>query len=125
MRKEESKSQNIGKQGEKIAANYLQSIGYSIISSNWRYSYYEIDLIAQDDKTLVFVEVKSRSSEQFAHPEDSVNKKKQGKLIKAAEAYIFNNNYLGELRFDVISIVFGKSDPEIFHIKDAFYPGLY
>ncbi|MDD4847841.1 MAG: YraN family protein [Bacteroidales bacterium] len=118
-------AQNIGKQGEHLAARFLENLGYTIIATNWRYSYYEIDLIAQDGNILVVVEVKSRSSEQFSHPEDSVDRKKRGKLIKAAEAYIFNNNYMGELRFDIISIVFGNQEPQIYHIKDAFYPGLF
>lgn len=122
---ESTKAQEVGKRGESLAANYLKNLGYSIIATNWRYSHYEIDLIAKDGNMLVVVEVKSRTSDQFSHPEDSVDKKKRGKLVKAAEAYIFNNNYIGELRFDILSIVFGQAEPKILHIKDAFYPGLF
>lgn len=120
-----AKNQDIGKKGELLAAAFLEKLGYKIVATNWRYSYYEIDLIAKDNETIVVVEVKSRSSDFFSNPEESVDKKKRMKLIKAAEAYIFNNNYTGELRFDIISIVFGKEEPKIYHIKDAFYPGLF
>lgn len=118
-------NQEVGKQGEALAAAYLKDLGYEIVATNWRYSHYEIDLIAKDGNQVVVVEVKSRTSDKFANPEESVDKNKRGKLIKAAEAYIFNNNYLGELRFDIISIIFYGKKPKIYHIKDAFYPGLF
>lgn len=120
-----AKNQEIGKKGEDLAAVYLKNLGYEIIATNWRYSYYEIDLIAKDGNIIVVVEVKSRSTNQFANPETSVDNKKRSKLIKAAEAYIFNNNYMGELRFDIVSIIFGAKEPKIYHIKDAFYPKLF
>ncbi|MCH5717484.1 YraN family protein [Niabella hibiscisoli] len=71
---------DIGKNGESLAATYLQSKGYTIVCKNWRHSYYEIDIIANKGKKLHFIEVKTRSSEVYGHPEDSVTKKSSGFL---------------------------------------------
>lgn len=120
-----SNKSNIGKSGEKLAANFLKDLGYEIIATNWRFSYYEIDLIAKDESQIVVVEVKTRTSDKFTTPEELVDKKKRNNLIKAAEAYIFNTDYMGELRFDIITIIYVNKEPNIVHIKDAFYPKLF
>ena len=80
------KRKELGQKGEETAALYLRRKGYKIIEQNYRYSRLgEIDLIAQEGKDLVFVEVKTRSSLSFAEPEEAVNYQKQKRIIKLAQ----------------------------------------
>ncbi|MFC0185215.1 putative endonuclease [Pseudarcicella hirudinis] len=110
-----------GKLGEDLAERFLLEKGYQIIKRNYFYEKAEIDLITLKDKFLVFVEVKSLHNTSFGMPEDSVNKRKIQLILKAAENYIFENDWKGEIRFDIISIIFKKGDFEIMHFEDAFY----
>jgi len=114
----------LGKQGEEIAATYLQKLGYLILEKNWRAGRNEIDLIAKDNEFLVIVEVKSRSSDTLAEPEEAVTRDKQQGMIRAANSYIFRKNINLETRFDIISIIHNKNETKIHHLKDAFYPRL-
>ena len=84
--------QNLGKEGEVIAKKHLESNGYSILESNWRFKKYEIDIIAQKNNTIVFVEVKARNGNAFGEPENFVSKKQQGFLISAAHNYLLKKN---------------------------------
>ncbi len=113
----------LGKDGESLAMKYLQSQGYSILDINWRFKRAEVDIIAEEDGILIFVEIKTRSSTQFGTPDAFVSSHKEALMVDAAGAYMFEKQYDGEVRFDVISIVMlpGKG-PEIHHIKDAFFP---
>ena len=97
-----------------------QSQGYEILAQNYRSGKSEIDLIVQKDKTLVFVEVKTRSRTDFGMPEDWVNEQQAEKIIEGAEDYIEDRKWEGDIRFDIISIII-KSVPEIEHFEDAFY----
>lgn len=113
-----------GKQGEDAAEQYLQQQGYRILEKNWRFEKAEIDLIASLDKLLVFVEVKTRNNENFGYPEDAVKPKKQALIAKAADAYIEQNHYQGDVRFDIVSVIKNDHSEKIYHISDAFFPGL-
>ncbi len=113
-----------GKAGEDFAIEHLLKNGYSLVSKNWRYKHLEIDLIATINNTLVIVEVKLRSSNAFGQPEDFVSLKKQKNTIKAAHAYVLENNINHEVRFDIISIIQNSNELSIEHIIDAFYPTL-
>ncbi|MCA5004139.1 YraN family protein [Sphingobacterium bovistauri] len=108
-----------GKFGENLAIEYINGLGYQIIAVNWRYKHWEVDVIASDEKTLVFVEVKSRKSNLYGTPSEFVDHKKQHNLIQAADAYIELNNYEGEIRFDIVSVYLGVNKIEL--IKDAFW----
>ena len=110
-----------GKQGEKIAVEYLQSKGYQILEQNWHNHHQEIDIIAAKGNELVIVEVKCRSGTPLTEPYTAVNRNKQNLLIRAANAYIQKKNVNMETRFDVISITLGK-EVSIDHIENAFYP---
>lgn len=112
----------LGKKGEEIAKDYLISSGFSLLESSWRYKKKEIDIIAKDGESLVFVEVKTRTDDYWGNPEEFVTKSKQRFLIEAAEAYIIEKDYCGTSRFDIISIIFRGNIPEIEHISEAFYP---
>ncbi|OGI23585.1 MAG: YraN family protein [Candidatus Melainabacteria bacterium RIFOXYA12_FULL_32_12] len=111
-----------GKIGEDIAAKYLEKRGFKIIEKNWRYSRYgEIDIIATDQKTLVFIEVKTRSTVNYGHPVESITKSKIDKIRTLAGAYLNENPDLKfkNYRFDAIGIILNK-EPEIVYYKDIY-----
>ena len=114
----------LGKKGETIAKDYLLEKSYSIVEKNWRYLKAEIDLIAQKDDVIVFVEVKTRSSANYGDPESFVSDKQQKMIINAAHQYIIKNDIESEARFDIISIVISNKKEDIKHIEGAFYPTL-
>ncbi|ATP58606.1 endonuclease [Pedobacter ginsengisoli] len=114
---------DLGKRGEDIAKEYLENLGYHILKMNWRYGRAEVDVIANQDGTIIFVEVKTRSSTDYGEPEDFVSSKKEKQVEYASSAYIEMNNHEGEIRFDIIAIVFeNKHLYKINHIEDAFWP---
>lgn len=117
-----SGNSDLGISGEKIALEFLRNIGYEILETNWRFGSDEIDIIAKDDKCIVIVEVKTRSTNFFGEPEIAVTKQKQKFLIRAAQNYIIQKNINEETRFDIIAIVAKPDKADIHHIKDAFYP---
>ncbi len=110
----------VGKEGEKLAADYLLGKGFEVIEKNYRYRRFEIDIIAKKESTIVFVEVKTRSGNYFGEPEETVAEKQAAQIIEAAENYIFENDWNGEIRFDIISILKRKEN-KITHFEDAFY----
>jgi putative endonuclease len=114
----------LGKKGEELAANYLEEEGYKILHRNWRFGKDELDIIAETEKFIVFVEVKSRSTAYFGDPEDAVDKQKQRFMVRAADAYVNQKSIDLEVRFDIVSIIFEKGKHTIRHIEDAFYPTL-
>jgi len=112
----------LGKKGEDAAAEYLAGKAYKILARNKRYGHLEIDIIAEYRDMIIFAEVKSRSGTYFEQPFQAVTKKKQKKIIKAANIYIEENEIDLEARFDIISIVEENGKFLIEHIEDAFYP---
>lgn len=112
----------LGNKGEMLASRYLLDKGYAVLHYNWRSGHKEIDLIAKERDTLVFVEVKSRTSELYGNAEDAVNDRKMRLLISAAESYITRFKIDLKFRFDVITVI-GNCEPyRIEHIEDAFAP---
>ena len=111
----------LGKKGETIAKEHLLENSYSILEENWRYLKAEIDLIAQKDDFIVFVEVKTRTYATFGQPEEAISVKKQQLMYELASEYMFREQYEEEYRFDIISIVLQPSR-EINHYEDAFFP---
>jgi putative endonuclease len=107
-----------GKQGEDLAARFLEHKGFSVVTRNYRYKHAEIDLIVRKDDWTIFVEVKTRSSNAFGEPETFVDWKKGRKIMEAAEEYIFSTNWHGHIRFDIVSVKLGNP-PEIVHFEDA------
>lgn len=113
----------LGKTGEALASNYLKKRGYYILAKNYRTKMGEIDIVARDGACLVFVEVKTRQSDAYGLPEESVTIKKMRKLTRLAQLYIRNKRlYNMEARFDIVSILipnrFGKKYIRL--IKNAF-----
>lgn len=110
----------LGKLGEKAAAEYLFLHGYHIMDVNWRVGHYEIDIVAEKLGFLLFVEVKTRSSDVFEKPEESVDRQKRQNLLKAGNAYIQYYKLDMPCRFDVITLVGSEEPFKIHHIKNAF-----
>ena len=108
--------------GEEIAQNHLQKEHFRIVEKRFRLYRGEIDLIAYDKETLVFIEVKTRGPGALGLPEESVNLPKQRQIRKIAEGYLALNKIDDvECRFDVISLVFDENrDYSLTHYKDAF-----
>lgn len=112
---------SLGRRGETLAARMLRSKGYVIRGRNFHTREGEIDLIAESDGVLIFVEVKTARSGAFGHPADKVDLRKQRRMALAAEAYLLENRLdETDCRFDVIAIRIGKSGPVVEHIEDAF-----
>ena len=97
--------QNIARIGETFAAEHLKAQGYKILTQNYRYKRGEIDLIAQQEKSIVFVEVKTRRNIKYGLPQHAVTPQKQRQISKIALAYLQSQNLLDTpCRFDVIAI---------------------
>jgi putative endonuclease len=113
--------QSFGKKGEVIAADFLLAKDYQVLERNFRFKKSEIDLICRLDDLLVFVEVKTRSNRAYGEPETFVSINQQRSVIRAAEQYIINVNWVGDIRFDIIGIYQRGEEQEISHFHDAFY----
>lgn len=115
--------QDLGRYGEGLAKAYLEKLGYIILETNWIYGRAELDLIAFYEEKLIFVEVKTRRSADHGEPEDFVDWKKEKQMEFASSVYIDRKNHQGEIRFDIVAIVFeNKELYKINHIEDAFWP---
>lgn len=109
-----------GKDCEEKAIAWLVQNGFRILHRNWRYSHYEIDVIAQKDDMLHFIEVKARKFSRYAYPETSVGKKKFKDIQRAADAYL--GFYPGNkwIQYDILAITVRDGGEEYFFIKDVF-----
>ena len=113
---------DLGIKGEEMATEHLVQNGYKVLERNWRFGKEEVDIIATIDEWLVVVEVKTRNSDYFGLPQESVSRTKQAHLIRAAHAYIEKKGLDLEVRFDVIGIILNKQQQELSHVEDAFQP---
>lgn len=112
-----------GKLGESIATAHLIEKGYKILQTNFKFEKAEIDIIAEIGRYVVFIEVKTRTSD-FTLPEKAVNKKKQALIHKASNEFLYRNNIDKNVRFDIISIFIWPDNTKIYHMEDAFFPKL-
>ncbi|MFH1837979.1 MAG: YraN family protein [Candidatus Kuenenbacteria bacterium] len=113
----------IGNLGEEIAKKYFKKQGYKIIKQNFTNRAGEIDLIVKEKNQIIFVEVKTRTNQNFGYPEESIDSRKQNKIIRAAQNYLFEKKIISEnYRFDVISVEINQltKKASIRHIKNAF-----
>lgn len=112
--------QKTGKSGEDIATEYLENKGYCILERNFRCNQGEIDIIALDKNEIVFIEVKTRSNQNYGLASEAVNKQKKNHLIKTIKYYIYIRNLEKEyIRIDVIEIYIKNKKTYINHIKQA------
>lgn len=110
----------LGQQGEMMAKEYLLTKNYTIRETNYRIGSLELDIIAEKDNWLIVVEVRTRSTDIFISPADTIGLQKIKRIVKATNAYIKKNNWQGETRFDIIAIIHDASGYKIEHIIDAF-----
>lgn len=103
-----------------MAVKYLADKGYSILYRNWRHKNWETDIIATKNSVLHFIEVKTRRTTTFGHPEDDVSKKKIKNLMGAAEEFLLLYPEWKQIQFDILSITIEKNKiPEFFLIEDV------
>jgi putative endonuclease len=116
--------EELSKEGEQLAADFLEEKGFEIIERNYRYGHGEIDIIALDpkDNFTVFVEVKTRQNLYFGEPEYAITKKKQQQVKKVAELYLYDKEIEQiDCRFDVVTILLEDEDkPVINYYENAF-----
>ena len=120
------KPKSLGQRGESYACRYLRRRGYTIVARQDRTRLGEIDIVAIQRRTVVFIEVKTRAAEEKGTPTEAVNADKQQRLTRAALGYMRRHDLLGNCaaRFDVIAIVWpeDQTQPAINHIENAFEP---
>ncbi|GBE41847.1 MAG TPA: YraN family protein [Nitrospirae bacterium] len=110
----------LGQHGEELAVKFLREKGYKIKIRNYKTRIGEIDIIAGDGDTLVFIEVKTRESLEYGHPFEAVNARKRKKIANVAMLYLKRFEELPPCRFDIVSIYINNGIPECELIKDAF-----
>ena len=120
--KEKSGNSSLGKTGESIATTFLKGAGFRILERNFRCVCGEIDIVARDGRSLVFVEVKCRNNKAYGPPQLAVTAFKQRQISKAALVWLSKRRLFdADARFDVVAIVLHEHDlPEIEHIRNAF-----
>jgi putative endonuclease len=116
-----SPTQPFGQRGELLAADYLKRQGYTIVTSNWRCKYGEIDIVAQKDNRLVFVEVRTRHASTTEAAFESISPHKQKRMTASAQTYIADHGLdATDWRVDVIGIAIPRvGAPVIEHAEDA------
>ena len=116
--------QRLGIQGESLACEELERLGYSIIERRYRSRFGEIDVVANDAGTVVFVEVKTETDVSFSDPVEAVTKQKQRRLVSMAEEYVDAHRlHDTPCRFDVVAVDASTVPPSIEVYQDAFRPG--
>jgi len=112
----------LGRRGEEAAARYLRRLGYIILARGHRDNIGELDLIAVDGRTVVFIEVKTRTSHDAGHPADAVDEAKQRRLTRLALSYMKRHDLLEcSARFDIVAVTWPtRGRPTIEHFKNAF-----
>ncbi len=110
-----------GAEGEQLAAVMLEEKGFVIRERNYRYRRSEIDLIVSRGNWLIFVEVKTRTSDAYGYPEEFVDYNKRRKIFEGADQYMHEIDWSGNVRFDIVAVNLAPGQAKIHHIEDAFY----
>ena len=114
----------LGREGEDIAAKYLEQKGYAVLDRDWHCGHKDLDLVVTKDNTIVFVEVKTRTGNEWGDPQDFITDRKIRRIVNSADAYLRFNQVDMDVRFDVSSIVAEGREYKIEHIEQAFFPPL-
>ncbi len=120
------KPATLGQRGERAATRYLKRLGYVIVARSARDKTGELDIVAVDARTIVFVEVKTRSSDAAGHPAEAVDEDKQQRVTRLALRYLKRHDLLEKRwRFDIVAVTWPAKQrrPNTEHFKDAFQPG--
>ncbi|MFM5968326.1 MAG: YraN family protein [Micrococcales bacterium] len=111
----------LGSYGEQVACDYLASQNYEVLDRNWRCSIGELDLVARDHETLVFVEVKTRNGRGFGHPFEAITDSKRTRLRQLSNAWLASNSgHPAKIRIDAISVLIEQGRVSIEHLKEVF-----
>ena len=111
----------LGRQGEKLALKTIEALGYQCIERNYRCPMGEVDIVARDGDTLVFLEIKTRKSRSIAYAKEAVNNRKRRQLSKVALAYMKANNCSdARSRFDVVAVSLKGDKRQVELIRNAF-----
>jgi len=118
---EDHKNLNLGKKGEEVAAEYLKKKGYRILTQNFRVKGGELDIVAEKNGEIVFVEVRARSSNAIVSPAESITQEKRRRLRRAAEIFLVSKGLdLHPCRFDFIFVVKNNKKFEIEHLENVY-----
>ena len=113
-------TQHTGRLGEETAARWLLDHGFTLLHRNWRQGPYELDIVAARKGTLHFIEVKTRRRDGLTPPEQALDSHKRRALVRAANAYLTENPFAGEVQFDLIAVETAPAGtPEVRYIEDA------
>lgn len=112
-----------GAHWEHVAAGFLARLGWEIVARNWRCPEGELDIVARDGEELVFVEVRARSDRAGYRAEETIGRRKIGRLAVAASRYVDESEWEGPCRFDVVAIAIGDTGHDVRLLRDAFIPG--
>lgn len=117
----ENSKQALGREGERIAEEFLRKKGYKLVERNYRCRGGEVDLIVLDRRVVVFVEVKTRTDHGFGNPLEAVEPRKQRRMILAAQLFLHRKKlHERDARFDVVGISWPGSEPAVEHVQNAF-----
>ncbi len=112
----------MGKQGEEAACQFLEARGYRILDRNFRTRFAEIDIIAEYEETVIFIEVRTRRSARYGSPGESVGRAKQKKIITGAMQYLREKSLHDyRIRFDIVTLLLTGETSHIEHIPHAFH----
>lgn len=120
----ESKDQkpSVGKLGENLAANFLEEKGYNILERNYRFGHGEVDIIAEKEEMLIFIEVKTKKFGDFGDPINWIKRSKQMQIGRIARGYLYEKNITDrDCRFDVILVTWENGLWKIDHLENAFW----
>jgi putative endonuclease len=116
-----AKHNDDGKAGEEAAWDFLKENGVIPISKNQRFGRSEVDIIAKEGDSIIFVEVKTRKSSYFGTPDAFITDAKEASMARAASIYMEQTQFKGEIRFDVVTVIMGDEGPlSLEHFRDAF-----
>jgi putative endonuclease len=117
-----NQNKNTGSTGEDLAVEFLTKKGYTILHRNWRFRYWEVDIIASKGKFLHFIEIKTRTNTRYGLPEESISQHKMNNLKNAAEEYQYQHPEWKFIQFDVLAILMQQwNEPEYFLIEDVYF----
>lgn len=109
-----------GRQGEELAVEWLLAQGFVIMHRNWKYSYFELDVVASKNNILHFIEVKTRTNDTYGYPEEDVTTKKLERLMNAGEEFLYQNPEWERIQYDILSIRLHRyKAPEYFFLEDV------
>jgi len=111
-----------GKIGENLAINWVIKAGYAVLHTNWRFSHYEVDIIASKLNRIHFIEVKTRRQTAYGWPEESISISKLKTLMKAGAAFLELHPHWKEVQYDALSInLYRNKEPEFLLIEDLYW----